>query len=491
METAEKRNCCVYQFYFDVHENKKLVEHHVFYVGRGNEVRLNDLTRNDEVNQMMERPDSRYKVLYDNLTLLESKLTEARLIKEIGMVCKGTGPLLNRVEGMTDANYNEYISKFEHAKDKETIDAIYELEISNLKGADIPTPEPIMDEWISGIPKTFIEMDGLRVFDPNARFGSITKRVANANVKANLSLFGPHRKISLWMAAGYSINDKGEELNTITTHNENPNVTKTIKRTGKIYNTDFLENFHTNERFDAIFLNPPFEDFGVKFIMKCVEFLKPGGYLCCVMSQYWRSIGTKDKTYKTLLDTGGFIAIHMYSADDTTALFGQSIGNVDTFVWQKGVSNTSTSITNHRGDTFTVDLSKYPQSPPFTNPVEYDKYFDQISGLKYYRYPRNGGGGSKQPMDIAFYDPKSKKTVYCCKGCEERSIGKKKVYIDQSCKKYWVDDTGDQIVNDMPMIYYNTNSERDAIVSALEYIIDNKDLFKNIQNLYIPGIRVK
>jgi len=105
-----------------------------------------------------------------------------------------------------------------------------------------------------------------------------------------------------------------------------------------MFNQD-LNTIETNKLYDVIIMNPPFVGVGEKFIQKCMELLKPGGYLGCVMSPTWRSVvlpkNQHKKTYSRMVREGEFIMIHMYSPSDTTKAFGKNIGQVDTFVWRK------------------------------------------------------------------------------------------------------------------------------------------------------------
>lgn len=119
-----------------------------------------------------------------------------------------------------------------------------------------------------------------------------------------------------------------------------------------------FSDWETTERYDVIIMNPPFNKLGEPFIMKCASLLKDGGYLGCVMSQYWRSITTnyENKTYYKLLQQGGFHMIHMYSNKDTADLFNQNIGQVDTFVWQKGTKINNTKVINQRGEVNTISI---------------------------------------------------------------------------------------------------------------------------------------
>jgi len=106
-----------------------------------------------------------------------------------------------------------------------------------------------------------------------------------------------------------------------------------------LYNEDF-NDFDTGKQYDVIIMNPPFVKFGEKFIKKCISLLKPGGYFGCIMSPTWRSVSSKtgrqyNKSYTIMVQAGEFIMIHMYSTKETKDAFGQSIGQVDTFVWRK------------------------------------------------------------------------------------------------------------------------------------------------------------
>ena len=263
----------------------------------------------------------------------------------------------------------------------------------------------------------------------------------------------------------------------------------------KIINENFNQ-FETDERYDVIIMNPPFVHYGEKFIIKCMHLLKPNGYLGCVMSPTWRSITTKlgNKAYHKMLQSGGFHMIHMYSAKDTTELFGRNIGQVDTFVWQKGVEINNTKIINQNGDEYHTDLSKYPQAPPVLPSYIYDKYFDQENGLKWYRF---GHTNDKS------YGPSDNISIDCITGkefkCNDANIKKtqgKKIFIDALLSNYHIDDVGDVVCNDNRMFFFDTDKEKHSITDALDFIIDNdyKNLFVTSLgrkfHAFIPGIRV-
>lgn len=146
----------------------------------------------------------------------------------------------------------------------------------------------------------------------------------------------------------------------------------------RVVNEDFLK-WNTSKKFDVIIMNPPFVKLGSKFIIRAMDMLFDGGYLGCVMLPTWRSITTTigNKPYYKMLEQGGFHMVHMYNQHDTKTLFGRSIGQVDTFVWQKGVRIFDTKIINQRGMEYTANLYNYPQAPPVLPPEIYDVWFDQ------------------------------------------------------------------------------------------------------------------
>ena len=261
----------------------------------------------------------------------------------------------------------------------------------------------------------------------------------------------------------------------------------------EIYSESY-QDLHFAGTKDVIIMNPPFEKLGNPFIEKAAfEDLKNNGYLSVVMSQYWRSITIdhSNKTYYKLLRNGSFHKIEMF--DDKTALelFGRSIGHIDIFVWQKNANLDKTRIVNQRGMEYHADLKNYPQSPPVLPPDEYDRLFDQVNGIKWYMFTalrdeRNEGYGK---ADQEYFCKFTKKSFMCNKVNVEKCRGRK-VIIDKHLKNIVVDEQGNEVVDVKLMFFYNTTKERRKIIKALEFVMENKDLFRNKDDAYIPGIRI-
>jgi len=341
-----------------------------------------------------------------------------------------------------------------------------------------PTPVSIIDELVNGILNTpnFSPVNKSWM-NPVSRYGEfyipLAEKIGYQNIKNNMTMIDSAESHSVFIGSGRKGESKMQEI--------------------KCIEADFNE-WNTTERYDVILMNPPFKTFGEKFVLKAAGLLKDGGYLGVVMSPTWRTVGVDvgRKAYYKLLQQGGFHMIHMYSAKDTVDLFKQTIGQVDTFVWQKGVTVANTKITNQRGEEYSCDLSNYPQAPPVLPAYIYNQHFDQSDGLKWNRFtnPRNKTYG---PAENIFTDITTGKEFNCNDTNIEKTKGKK-VVVDQHLKNYWVDNTGDMVVNDSFMFFFDTDEERDTIVKSLQYIISNNlaDLFvvvSSFQLASIPGIK--
>lgn len=120
--------------------------------------------------------------------------------------------------------------------------------------------------------------------------------------------------------------------------------------------------------------------------------------------------------------------------------------------------------------------------------------------LKWYRFthPRDRAYGSADKAygsaDNTFVDVITGKEFRCNDATIIKTKGKK-VIIDHLLSKYFIDNIGDVVVNDRYMLFFDTDQQRDKIVAALQWILDNdyNDLFitlvGGVNNLYIPGIR--
>ncbi len=151
-----------------------------------------------------------------------------------------------------------------------------------------------------------------------------------------------------------------------------------------------------------------------------------------------------------------------------------------------------TIIINQRGDKYQVNLNKYPQAPPVLPSYIYDKYFDQINGIKWYRKAdvKSGGGA-----EFNFIDVITGKEFKCNKKNIELSMGKK-VIIDAYFSNYYIDNKGDVICNDNRKFFFDTNKERNDIVKTLQFILNtnSQDLFVfdvgRKKHTFIPGIKI-
>jgi len=325
-------------------------------------------------------------------------------------------------------------------------------------------------------------VDGKKILNPNSRSGELFKQISDRvgidAIKNNFTMIESDiAKIQVFLSNG---NMNGAKMQDIIFVNE-----------------DF-DKWETTERYDAIIMNPPFVAVGEKFIKKCMTLLKDKGFLGCVMSPTWRSVSSKSgnqksKTYTKMLEEGGFHYIHMYSYGDTTKAFNKTIGQVDTFVWQKGVKIDNTKIINLNGDEFYYDLNNYPQTPPVLPSYIYDKLFDQKSGFKWDRWthPTDKTYG---PADIEYIDKLFNKKRYCNSITVEKTRGKK-IMVDEDFSSYYIDDIGDEIGNQHHMFYFNTDNQKNTTIKTIKHLLDNNlmDLFKSRSSkvhTFIPGIRI-
>ena len=449
----------------------------VVYVGMGSVNRANENHRTDEeFNALVDADFIDTKIVYENLTEGEAKRLESLLIDKYGLdnlynKTKGTKGYENDTLDDAKSNFDKTFEVLQRITDTQTI-------------KDKTTPKVIIDEIVNVmLNDSGFNIENKKILNPVGRIGEfykyLTDRVGIDSVRNNYTMLEKDpTNIAL-----YLINNlNGESMSNI-----------------KIINQDF-KDWSTKEKYDVIIMNPPFVKFGEKFILKAMGLLTDKGYLGCVMSPTWRSIsstsGNQDKkTYTQMVKTGGFHYINMYSTDKTTEMFKQDIGQVDVFVWQKGVKIDKTEIINVDNEKYFYDLTNYTQTVPVMPAYIYDKYFDQENGSKWYMFTslrdiRNESYGN---VDIEFTDEVTGKKALCNKANVEKTKGKK-VIVDQNFNRYFVDNTGDSVVNVRYMFFFDTDQERDSIVKTLDYVIDNnkQDLFKHycsITNTYIPGIK--
>jgi hypothetical protein len=437
----------------------------VLYVGEGTRERAYEPYRsNTEFNKLVDLNLVETIIVEENLTKGQAQTGESILIDKYGLdnlynVQNGKSSI---TEGDIEDN-NPVIDLLKCAID---------ITFNRYNAEDIITPNHIISEIVDSIFYTpNFDPYTATYLNPISRLGEfykyITDELGVETVKNKFTMINDNiDKAAMFYLVG---NSNGAKMQDV-----------------KIINEDFGD-FNTANKYDVIIMNPPFINKGEKFIIKCIDMLKPNGYLGCVMSPFWRSVTTTlgKKAYYKMLQKGGFHMIHMYSKEETSDLFGRDIGLVDTFVWQKGAEINNTKIINQQGDEYQVDLKKYPQAPPVLPSYIYDKYFDQVNGIKWYRFPANGGNTKKYPLVNTFTDCITNKEFKCCDKTIEKSKGKK-VIIDMNIKKYYIDN----VVNDKLMFFFNNDKERDTIVNALDFVIDNRDLFRDKQNAWIPGIKI-
>jgi len=452
------------------------------YVGMGSLERANRKNYdNEELQKLFNDGLIETKIVHENLTEGEAKRIEALLIAKHGI----------------DHLYNETIGTKGYEDDKldeDDVKTIYKtgidqlIEVVKMSSIDFTikdraTPVAIGNEIIDTILNSRgFSVDGKKILNPNSRSGELFKQISDRvgidAIKNNFTMIESDiAKIQVFLSNG---NMNGAKMQDIIFVNE-----------------DF-DKWETTERYDVIIMNPPFVGVGEKFIKKCMALLKDKGFLGCVMSPTWRSVSSRSgnqrsKTYTKMLEEGGFHYIHMYSSDDTTKAFNKAIGQVDTFVWQKGVKIDNTKIINLNGDEFYYDLNNYPQTPPVLPSYIYDKLFDQVNGLKWdvWTNPRNKTYG---PADIEFVDALSNKDCMCNSTTVEKTKGKK-VMADEEFSRYYTDNIGNEISASHYTFYFNTDDERDVIIKLINNLIDNNltYLFKNRSSkihTFIPGIRI-
>lgn len=464
---------------FVVYEKKLIPLDTTVYVGMGSIKRANEKYRSDDTfNKMVDSGLIKTKISHTGLTEGEAKAIEAILINEY--VNNKGQKLFNKNKGTTGYenvkldekdNKNLYKSNLDHWVDV--------VKKSSLKFSikDRATPTVIANEIIDIISgsKDFI-IEGKDILNPNGRLGEIYKQLTD--------------KFGLIKDKKFTIIEKDNDKIAGMLIDKNMNGAKVHDI---IQINDDFNNFNTNKLYDIIIMNPPFSE-GEKFIKKCMKLLKNGGFLGCVMSQYWRSIGrnekrAKNKTYNQLRKNGGFHMIHQYSKKQTTEAFNQAIGQVDTFVWQKGVTIDNTEIINCNGDKFYYDLKNFPQAPPVLPSYHYLILFDQLYGKAWKRNTslRNKGYDNS----IEFVDAFTGKIVKCNKRNIELTKVKK-IMFDTYLTKYIVDEKGEYISNGQRYFEYETDKERDKIIHVLQTIIDNnwQNLFANKDDIFIPKINM-
>lgn len=432
----------------------------------------------NELNELYEDGEVDVRILHDNLTKGEAETLESYYIKKY----RDEGfTLFNKQGGKSSTIIEIDIDK--NRTEEEIVKELVDSVAYNRSIEERATPDAIINEIIDNIINSAgFTVDNKSWLNVYSRFGEFYKPVCDKvgfqNIRNNFTMVSDADKIGNHVMFWGGSNHGEAKMNEVLCINEN-----------------FME-WNTSKKFDVIIMNPPFKDLGEKFICKCIDLLKDGGYLGVVMLPTWRSITTTigNKSYYKLLQEGGFHLIHMYSANDTRELFRKSIGQVDTFVWQKGVSINNTKVVNQRGDEYFVDLSNYPQAPPVLHPRVYDKYFDQVNGLKWYifTHPRDKAYGL---ANHTFIEPITGKEFQCNDANIENTRGKK-VMIDSFLSNYHIDDIGDVVGNTNRMFFFNDDNERVSIINALDFIITNeyRDLFVSDvgrkKHAFIPGIRV-
>ncbi len=448
------------------------------YHGHGKGGRINAIhDKQEKMQKLKNQGIIATKSIKENLTKGEAQSLEASGIKED--IAKGI-KLFNKQSG----NSKIFIkSKSNKVSTDEQLRLFYQNIIKNNIVEEKVTPTPIINEIINVITSSsgFTIDENFSIFNPKSRFGEwvrpLCDKLGTDIIKGNgntLTMNDTKLNMSVFFCTDYS---KGINMNDVLVINE-----------------DF-DKWNTTEKYYVILMNPPFIKFGEKFILKCMNLLKDGGYLGCVMSPTWRSIvtdkGQHKKAYTKMVKQGGFHYIHMYNTNDTSNLFKQNIGQVDTFVWQKGVKINNTTIINQRGDKYQVNLNKYPQAPPVLPSYIYDKYFDQINGIKWYRFthPNDKSYGPSNNVFISCID---KKEFKCNDTNIKNSMGKK-IIVDQRLNSMFVDKKGDIISNQEFIFFFNINKKRSFIIKNISFMMQNKDLFmitSSIQSASIPGIKI-
>jgi len=488
----ERRNNIVYGYRITEKDinftNTRKMTDVIYYIGRGNDVRVNNNTGYNEFVMafLAEHPEAVKFDFAKNLTLSQAKELEAQLIKQHWHQPQ----LLNRKQEPVN---NEFWDIYKNVSGPLNIKDRYDAIMNNVRGKDKITPDQIMEEWFSYIPNKYRRPHGdnqymeYLVTDPWARYGHSIKYINDFNHFSKITaIFENYTKIADGMHNG----NMGDKM---------PNL--------DIKCCDFLKDYNSTKKQDLVILNPPFEGEGLKFIMKSTSLLKKHGHLCVVMSPTWRTISVEsdDQDYQSrilynqLRKKGCFKLIHTYSAKETQQLFGQNIVPVDTFVWQKGVEAKETTIINVFGQQFTANLANYPQAFPVLPLDVYDVLFDQVNGLGIRSYTalrdeRSAKTNPKMKVCFTHTDPVTGAEFMCNQVNVDKCLGKK-VVIDRDFKRMYVDDKGNQILNCSYFYKYTTDHERDCIVRTLTYIMDNElqDAFRNrssAPNIYLPRIRV-
>jgi len=439
------------------------------YVGEGSGGRVTG-RHFDDLEKLRNEGLVDFQIVADKLTKGQAETLETELLNSFKDL-----PLLNKQGGKSSSVIDIYEPK---QSIEDNITSVIEGAIHTGYSKDQPTPSPIIHELINSVAHSpNFDPKGKDYINLNCRFGEfytpLHDKIGADNIKNRMTMVDKTANLVVFLGSR--------------------NLPEDVKMNEVICINHSFADWSTENRYDVAIMNPPFNKFGEPFIIKSAGLLNNNGYLAVVMSQYWRSIGRDPKkaltkTYNILRMNGGFHMIHMYSAKDTTEMFKRSIGQVDTFVWQKGAKINNTKVINGRGDEYFCDLNNYPQAPPVLPPYIYNQYFDQTSNLRWLWNTHLTD--SNTIIDVEFEDIITGKTMMC----NQRNVELTKVpkiMFDTKLNQLIIDEKGEYISNGYRFYPITNNEDKNSVIRSLTFIMDNgyKDLFMNKDNVYIPNIK--
>lgn len=188
---------------------------------------------------------------------------------------------------------------------------------------DICTPMACVDRMVDSVPDELWHRDDVRVLDPCCGNGNFVVGCLQRTIIDNVYV---------------------NELNPIRYQNCLDLLHPTYASCG-----DYLCYDAGEIRFSLIISNPPYSgganknrSLYQKFIRHSIDLLEDGGYLCFVTPDSWMSYNNDNETLHRLLTEGSFVSID----NDVKRYFGGVGSSFVIFVWQKGVMNNRTKVTN-------------------------------------------------------------------------------------------------------------------------------------------------
>ncbi len=152
---------------------------------------------------------------------------------------------------------------------------------------------------------------------------------------------------------------------------------------------DFLTKDFGDQLFDLINMNPPWTKYGIQFINKAINLLKPNGKLVCVMGTEQlapQSLkNTKDKgTFWDLLQRGSFVRFESWRVDGIWGCKPPLFPGTDNhcwFIWVKGETLKPFIFNNKTKDEFVYYPTGHEFRPPEIGFLNLDIY-DWENGVR-------------------------------------------------------------------------------------------------------------